>query len=147
MEHRKLTRIKHYCKKLSLNRWDSKDIIDYIVLHDNFVKDPYSNSNLEKFELIKSKIYKLGILNIVDEFEKFHNLELVLFDEITSENQGLSEDEVWTIVYLRLEEIIDDEIWHAKQISKQASANKGCSVTLLMIITSSIALSFLFSRF
>lgn len=148
MDAREIDRIKHYCKRLKLNSWDIKDITSYIVLHEQYsneiANDLYYNSTTEKFNLIRAKINQLELDNIVNEFEKYLKLELILYDEIRLKDNTLSDSEIWYKVSTKIDGIIDEEIFRAKEISKEVRANKGCVIMILVIISATILAAYAF---
>ena len=144
MNQRELERINHYCKKLNLNRWDTKDITEYIVKHYKCLNSDYSSVIYDDFDKIRTKICRLGIKNIVDEFERYLELETTMYEEISTIEYKLSENEIWKKVYNKIDGMIEEEINYAKEMSRQERSNKGCSVTILIIIASTLFASYFF---
>lgn len=134
---REIKRIKHFCEKLNLNRWDTADVTEYIAKHFRQLNSDFSQEIYDDFAQIKSKILKLGIKNIVDEFEFYLGLESSSYDD-WDKDSNLSEEEIWEEIYRHTDKIIEEEFISAKQMAKQEKGNKGCSVTILIIIASTL---------
>ena len=87
MEARERFRMYHYCKKLSLNRWDTDDICKFLILDLEYSSNPTIEHNI-----FKNKLWKLDLLNIANEFRRYLEDEYTLFNKIKYENHGLSEN-------------------------------------------------------
>lgn len=138
METREQFRIQHYCKKLRLNRWDTDDICKFLILDLEYSSNPTIEHNR-----IKTKLWKLDLLNIANEFRHYLEDEYTLFRKIKYENYGFSDEVIWEEVYKEMDKKCDAEIDRAKQVAKSAS-RPGCS--LFIFVTVIVFFVFLFNK-
>jgi hypothetical protein len=140
LSEREISRIEYYCKRISLPRWDINDILTYFIARRNVsiltpTFDPSYINATSDFKTAKSKIIKLGLLDIVDEFAKYITLEVNYFEDYKRNNSNLKEDEIWAIIYSKIDAMIDAETSRAKNLAK---SNSGCLLFLAILFSSGL---------
>ena len=146
LNDRELSRIEYYCKRIGLTKWDVKDITAFLVTRRNIsilipTFDPIYINATSEFKSAKSKIIKLGLMDVVDEFGKYLSLESEYFEDYKKNNSNLIEDEIWAIIYHKIDTFIDQGISSAKD---KAKANKVNNVGCLLILSVIFSIGYYF---
>lgn len=143
MTEREMTRISQYCKRLNLNRFDTRDIINYFSTKlYKTIGMPRGESMSMGNEHIKAyqKIKQLGIFNMVMGFEAFLMAEEKLFAEYKSKNKDSRDEDIWSAVYEEINKEVDLETERAKR----ATSSSGCSGVFLFVFIAFLFVSLIF---
>lgn len=127
-----MIRISQFCKRLNLNRFDTKDIMNYFnIKRYKTIGMSRSEAMLMGDEYIKAshKLKQLDLFNMAMGFEAFLMEEEKLFKEFKIQNPELKDEDIWLIVNEKINREVDMETERAKK----ETSRSGCSGVFLFV--------------